>query len=81
MIPLKLDSGKEVFLFTMGTLKSTFRESPAVVLIDQPVRAAVPFTDHSIGAIVLKMDLPSRHNCLFQYVKIHPFPLRVASPA
>ena len=31
MIPLKLDSGKEVFLFTMGTLKSTFRESPAVV--------------------------------------------------
>lgn len=31
MLPVKLDDGHEVFLFTMGTLKSTFRDSPAVI--------------------------------------------------
>lgn len=31
VLPMKLDDGEEIFLFTMGTLKSTFRDSPAVV--------------------------------------------------
>lgn len=33
MLPVKLDSGKETFLFTMTTLKPDFRDSSAVVCI------------------------------------------------